>query len=100
MKSKIVTAYWMDVNGYPFQGSSDVRKPRYLGSLISHCIGSGLPVICYTHNKNYDATMKCGRCVVVTRLIDARNLRYTSSRCRLADFSAKCNDYESSGLFA
>jgi hypothetical protein len=37
MKSKIVTAYWMDVNGYPFQGSSNVRKPRYIGSLIAHC---------------------------------------------------------------
>jgi hypothetical protein len=54
MKSKIVTAYWMDVEGFPFQGVLPIRKIRYQGSLISHCIGSGLPVICYTHSKNYD----------------------------------------------
>ena len=54
MKTKIVTAYWMDVEGYPYQGVSPIRKIRYQGSLISHCIGSGLPVICYTHSKNYE----------------------------------------------
>ena len=53
IKSKIVTAFWMDVNGYPFQGSTNVRKPRYLGSLISHCLGSNLPVVCYTHQRNF-----------------------------------------------
>ncbi len=42
----------MDVNGYPFQGSSNVRKPRYIGSLISHCKNINLPIICYTHTKN------------------------------------------------
>lgn len=52
MKSKIVTAYWMDVNGYPFQGSSNVRKPRYLGSLIAHCQNIKLPIVCYTHKKS------------------------------------------------
>lgn len=52
MKTKIVTAYWMDVNGFPFQGCQDIRKPRYLGSLISHCKGINLPVVCYTHQKN------------------------------------------------
>lgn len=52
MKSKIVTAYWMDVEGYPFQGTRGSRKPRYLGSLISHCKGIDLPIICYTHKKN------------------------------------------------
>jgi len=52
MKTKIVTAYWMDVEGYPFQGSLPNRKTRYLGSLIGHCQGSNLPVICYTHEKS------------------------------------------------
>ena len=52
MKSKIVTSYWMDVEGYPFQGTRSSRKPRYLGSLISHCRGIELPIICYTHKKN------------------------------------------------
>lgn len=54
MKSKLVTAYWMDVPGYPFQGASSIRKKRYLGSLISHCIGSKLPVVCYTHKISFD----------------------------------------------
>ena len=53
MKTKIVTAYWMDVNGYPFQGASSARKDRYLGSLISHCKNLGHEIICYTHQKNY-----------------------------------------------
>ena len=52
MKTKIVTAYWMDVDGFPFQGSLNIRKPRYLGSLISHCRGINLPVVCYTHQQN------------------------------------------------
>ena len=52
MKSKIVTAYWMDANGYPFQGSGVVRKPRYIGSLIAHCRNINLPVVCYTHSRN------------------------------------------------
>jgi hypothetical protein len=52
MKSKIVTAYWMDANGYPFQGSGVVRKPRYIGSLIAHCKNINLPVVCYTHSRN------------------------------------------------
>jgi hypothetical protein len=52
MKSKIVTSYWMDVEGYPFQGTRASRKPRYLGSLISHCRGIKLPIVCYTHKKN------------------------------------------------
>jgi hypothetical protein len=42
----------MDSNGYPFQGSSNIRKPRYLGSLIAHCKNIDLPVVCYTHNRN------------------------------------------------
>lgn len=54
MKTKIVTAYWMDSQGHPFQGANPDRKIRYQGSLISHCIGSGLPVVCYTHSKNYN----------------------------------------------
>jgi hypothetical protein len=54
MKSKIVTAYWMDANGYPFQGSNNVRKPRYLGSLIAHCKNINLPVVCYTHSRNLE----------------------------------------------
>jgi hypothetical protein len=52
MKAKIVTAYWMDVEGYPFQGTRQSLKTRYLGSLISHCKGIDLPIICYTHKKN------------------------------------------------
>jgi hypothetical protein len=54
MNTKIVTAYWMGVHGYPFQGASDSRKTRYLGSLISHCSGIDLPIICYTHYKNLE----------------------------------------------
>jgi len=42
----------MDVNGYPFQGANNSRKPRYLGSLIAHCQNINLPIICYTHNKS------------------------------------------------
>jgi hypothetical protein len=42
----------MDVEGYPFQGTRSSRKPRYLGSLISHCRGIKLPIVCYTHKKN------------------------------------------------
>jgi hypothetical protein len=52
MKTKIVTAIWMDVAGYPFQGTSSARKPRYYGSLTSHCKGTKLPVVCYTHERN------------------------------------------------
>ena len=44
MKAKIVTAYWMDVEGYPFQGTRQSLKTRYLGSLISHCKGIDLPI--------------------------------------------------------
>jgi hypothetical protein len=58
MKTKIVTAYWMDVNGYPFQGSGSIRKERYLGSLISHCKNLQLPVICYTHSKSLSEVEK------------------------------------------
>tara|TARA_B110000858_G_C17792225_1_gene470527 strand:+ start:816 stop:1739 length:924 start_codon:yes stop_codon:yes gene_type:complete len=54
MKSKIVTAYWMDCQGSPFQGVNPIRKIRYQGSLISHCLGSNLPVVCYTHQRNFD----------------------------------------------
>jgi hypothetical protein len=54
MKSKLVTAYWMDCQGAPFQGVNPDRKIRYQGSLISHCLGSELPVICYTHFKNFE----------------------------------------------
>ena len=53
MKTKIVTAYWMDVHGYPFQGSLPIRKTRYQGSLISHC-KCGVDVVCYTHDKNVE----------------------------------------------
>jgi len=52
MKTKIVTAYWMDSEGYPFQGMGAVRKDRYLGSLIAHCRNLGNEIIVYTHNKN------------------------------------------------
>lgn len=52
MKIKYVTAYWMDVTGYPFQGTSSSRKDRYLGSLISHCKNLNREIICYTHNRN------------------------------------------------
>ena len=52
MKTKIVTAYWMDVEGLPFQGAYPIRKGRYLGSLIAHCQNFELPVVCYTHKKS------------------------------------------------
>jgi hypothetical protein len=52
MKSKIVTAYWMDAEGLPFQGGYSVRKQRYLGSIIAHCQNIKLPVVCYTHQKS------------------------------------------------
>jgi hypothetical protein len=52
MKTKLVTAYWMDAEGYPYQGGYPSRKIRYLGSLIAHCLGSRLPVVCYTHEKS------------------------------------------------
>jgi hypothetical protein len=52
MKSKIVTAYWMDAEGLPFQGSNSGRKQRYLGSLIAHCQNTKQLVVCYTHNKS------------------------------------------------
>jgi len=52
-REKIVTAYWMDCEGYPFQGTQIVRKERYKGSLISHCKGIDLPIVCYTHDKNF-----------------------------------------------
>ena len=54
MNTKLVTAYWMDCQGRPFQGAKPIRKIRYQGSLISHCIGSNLPIVCYTHQKNFD----------------------------------------------
>lgn len=54
MKTKIVTAYWMDVEGIPFQGAYPIRKGRYLGSLIAHCQNLGLPVVCYTHKKSLE----------------------------------------------
>ncbi len=54
MKQKIVTGYWMDCEGYPFQGTQAIRKIRYLGSLSSHCIGTKLPVVCYTHERNLE----------------------------------------------
>lgn len=52
MNIKLVTAYWMDVEGYPFQGARSSRKDRYLGSLTSHCKNLGFDIICYTHQKN------------------------------------------------
>lgn len=57
LKTKLVTAYWMDSEGYPYQGARQDRKIRYLGSLISHCIGNKMPVICYTHKKNLEELM-------------------------------------------
>lgn len=54
MKIKLVTAYWMDCEGYPFQGTSAIRKERYLGSIKAHCENIGLPLVCYTHQKNFN----------------------------------------------
>lgn len=42
----------MDCEGYPFQGTQAIRKSRYLGSIFAHCIGTNLPVVCYTHEKS------------------------------------------------
>jgi len=58
MKTKIVTAYWMDSEGYPYQGAPVVRKERYLGSLKSHCKNLGHEVIVYTHSKNLEEVEK------------------------------------------
>lgn len=52
MKTKIVTAYWMDAQGIPFLGSNPGRKERYLGSLIAYCQNIDLPIVCYTHSKS------------------------------------------------
>jgi len=58
MKTKIVTAYWMDSEGYPYQGAPIVRKERYLGSLKSHCQNLGHEIIVYTHSKNLEEVEK------------------------------------------
>jgi hypothetical protein len=58
MKTKIVTAYWMDCNGLPFLGSGSIRKERYLGSIIAYCQNIDLPIVCYTHNKSLDELIK------------------------------------------
>jgi hypothetical protein len=58
MKTKIVTAYWMDSEGYPFQGIGSIRKERYLGSLKSHCKNLGQEIIVYTHSKNLNEVQK------------------------------------------
>jgi hypothetical protein len=52
MRVKIVTAYWMGLSDTKFQGVPNIRKQRYLGSLIAHCKNLGLPIICYTRNEN------------------------------------------------
>lgn len=52
MKTKLVTAYWLDAEGPPFQGTRNSLSDRYLGSLISHCNNIDLPIVCYTHMKN------------------------------------------------
>lgn len=52
MSVKYITAYWMDAEGYPYQGSFGNRKDRYLGSLTSHCKNLGREIICYTHQRN------------------------------------------------
>jgi hypothetical protein len=54
MRVKIVTAYWMGLSDTKFQGVPNIRKQRYLGSLIAHCKNLGLPIICYTRNENLD----------------------------------------------
>jgi hypothetical protein len=58
MKTKIVTAYWMDVHGIPFLGSGSIRKERYLGSIIAYCQNIDLPIICYTHEKSFNELNK------------------------------------------
>ena len=52
MRVKIVTAYWMGLSDTKFQGVPNIRKQRYLGSLIASCKNLGLPIICYTRNEN------------------------------------------------
>lgn len=54
MKTKIVTALWLNVEGFPFQGTRDTQKTRYFGSLLSHCKNIDLPIVCYTHEINWD----------------------------------------------
>ena len=42
----------MGLSDTKFQGVPNIRKQRYLGSLIAHCKNLGLPIICYTRNEN------------------------------------------------
>jgi hypothetical protein len=80
MTTKIVTAYWMGVNGYPFQGSNDSRQQRYLGSLISHCQSIELPIICYTHSKNleelYRLKQEYNLNNLTIKLLELYNMKY------------------------
>lgn len=52
-RTKLVTAYWMDIYGPPYYGAVPNRKERYLGSLISHA-RIGVPLVCYTHERNLE----------------------------------------------
>ena len=89
MKAKIVTAYWMDVNGYPFQGSANIRKDRYLGSLKSHCENLGLPVICYTHELSLHEVEKLKNDFnldnLEIKLLELKDVKYHNEICQIRD---------------
>ena len=89
MTTKIVTAYWMGVNGYPFQGSNDSRKSRYLGSLISHCLGVDLPIICYTHSKNleelYQLKQEYNLSNLEIKILELTDMRYHKEISKIRD---------------
>lgn len=91
MNTKIVTAYWMGVNGYPFQGSNDSRKSRYLGSLISHCLGIDLPIICYTHNKNleelYQLKQEYNLSNLDIKVLELTDMRYHKQISKVRDIN-------------
>lgn len=62
MKTKFVTSYFMDITEFTngkWVGSYASRKPRYLSSLINHCINfPSYQIICYTHQINYEELLK------------------------------------------
>lgn len=53
MNTKIITSFYLDCEGFPFHGTTPIRRPRYWGGLVYLCKGFyPIKVICYTHKKN------------------------------------------------
>lgn len=95
MNTKIVTAYWMDVEGHPFQGTRASLKTRYLGSLISHCRGIDLPIICYTHKKNEvelnELKEKYNLSNLQIKILELSDMKYHSEISRVRDLNFDTN---------